>query len=856
MYKLYRCRFVAGILLYLSGAGLAQSLSNCPTELRRLGDSEDRLVYNSTRTLSYKFKGQSRPWYITAAVTDVRPPNGEFINGANSGQDSRQELSVFVSVPRGYGTSRDGRDIRVCSHMMASINKTTDNADNAEYSCRGVISEKCIEEYENATLSVPALGQECPDFTSLRPKLSEECTNQVFAGNEIVRNFSATRCSLDEMPHLNLPANYTTFSGNWAGFDGDYNGEDFDRYDRRVQKTIPVLMSVAKGNDSSESKLLCIAPNQVVAGSRKPESKLEDEEDENLASQVRVIPALDGARLYFDHQSRTTGLPNNMFKTLTLTWLFLLGTCLAQNFSLPEDCSPGEFLVDDWFRNNVFFNASGTLPLKLKGQKDPWYISTAITDERDPKRPGRSSIQWMNSFISVPRPLVESIDNETIEVSLYTFQGLNSSSENPGDTDGSCKGVISDACIEEVENSTLTISNRDARPIPAALNLTDECKKHLTFYQSFQPLNISTGNCTIDDIPHLDVPDGYWTYGVSLSSGEDGGADYDFDSYDMRVQQTVPIFAVVSGGDISDGKMICIAPNKVVPGSRKPELKLEETEDEDKEENTASRVRGLGAVFLGFGVMIFNILRGPNIVFGDVDTLQEVGVFISVHKTLADPRYPAGRDIRLCSSMLKASNRTSENPPDIDAPENITYAKHSCKGVISEKCIREFENATYTATGRPRKCPGLQSLDFSDECKEYIGHSQTIPRNFSSARCSVDKMPYVDLPEDYITFDIGLGVGIFGDEDRKDFDTYDLRVQQTIPLLFSASPGAGKNTLICIAPDQVIPGSRKPQLELEGEAEELEEDEEPEDDENLASRVGGLGASVFLGVGAIIFSLL
>ncbi|CCT65337.1 uncharacterized protein FFUJ_02272 [Fusarium fujikuroi IMI 58289] len=248
--------------------------------------------------------------------------------------------------------------------------------------------------------------------------------------------------------------------------------------------------------------------------------------------------------------------------------------------------------------------------------------------------------------------------------------------------------------------------------------------------------------------------------------------------------------------------------------------------------------------------------RGPNIVFGDVDTLQEVGVFISVHKTLADPRYPAGRDIRLCSSMLKASNRTSENPPDIDAPENITYAKHSCKGVISEKCIREFENATYTATGRPRKCPGLQSLDFSDECKEYIGHSQTIPRNFSSARCSVDKMPYVDLPEDYITFDIGLGVGIFGDEDRKDFDTYDLRVQQTIPLLFSASPGAGKNTLICIAPDQVIPGSRKPQLELEGEAEEPEEDEEPEDDENLASRVGGLGASVFLGVGAIIFSLL
>lgn len=102
-------------------------------------------------------------------------------------------------------------------------------------------------------------------------------------------------------------------------------------------------------------------------------------------------------------------------------------------------------------------------------------------------------------------------------------------------------------------------------------------------------------------------------------------------------------------------------------------------------------------------------------------------------------------------------------------------------------------------------------------------------------------MPYLDLPKDYITFGSGLWVGLVGDEDRKDFDMYDLRVQQTFPLLFSA---AGMSRLICIAPDQVVPGSRKPQLELEGE------------DENLASRVGGLGPAVFLGVGAIIFSLL
>lgn len=123
--------------------------------------------------------------------------------------------------------------------------------------------------------------------------------------------------------------------------------------------------------------------------------------------------------------------------------------------------------------------------------------------------------------------------------------------------------------------------------------------------------NLSTENCTIGKIPYLDVPDGYWTYGGSISSWEGSGVEYDdYDSYDVLVQQTVPIFTVVSGGGISDRKLVCVTPNKVVSGSRKPELKLEETEDEDEdeEENTASRVGGLGAVFLGFGVMIFNLL--------------------------------------------------------------------------------------------------------------------------------------------------------------------------------------------------------------------------------------------------------
>lgn len=184
MDNLHRHRFLTAILLYLTGTCLAQnavSLPNCPMELRRVG--EDLQIYNSTRTLSYTFKRQSKPWYITTAVTDVRLPNGEFVGGSSSERDSRLELSVFVSVPRGYGASPDGRDIRFCSHMMASVKLTSNNPADAESSCKGVISDKCVKEYENATLPVPALDQRCPDFSSLRSDLSAECRNQLFASD-------------------------------------------------------------------------------------------------------------------------------------------------------------------------------------------------------------------------------------------------------------------------------------------------------------------------------------------------------------------------------------------------------------------------------------------------------------------------------------------------------------------------------------------------------------------------------------------------------------------------------------------------------------------------------------------------
>ncbi|KAG5755812.1 hypothetical protein H9Q70_001600 [Fusarium xylarioides] len=259
---------------------------------------------------------------------------------------------------------------------------------------------------------------------------------------------------------------------------------------------------------------------------------------------------------------------------LAFIWLHLLGTCLAQNSSLPKDC-PSE--IQD-FDKGITFNASGTLPVKFKGQDDPWYISTAVTDERNKRR----ALEWLQAFISVPRKLVGSLAGKNVEVCPYMLKGLNNTSENPEDADESCKGVVSDECIEEFENLTLPL-------VP--------------------PRNFSTARCSLDKMPFLDIPDDHKTYGTCISSGYDGDENTDdFEMHDLRVQQTIPIFMMVSSNGVADTKLLCIAPNKVVSGSRKPELKLEETGDEDEDENKASRVGGLGAVFLSIGVMIFTLL--------------------------------------------------------------------------------------------------------------------------------------------------------------------------------------------------------------------------------------------------------
>ncbi|KAF4332900.1 hypothetical protein FBEOM_13304, partial [Fusarium beomiforme] len=247
----------------------------CPTAIRNIGD--DRLMYNSTRTLPVTSKGQEDPFLITAAITDQRGPSTEY-QMTYGPFNSRQDLSVFVSVPGQLTRSRGAKDTQICLYMMRGLNKTSGNPTDSERSCDRVVSDECIEEFEQTPM---AAEDKCPQL-----EVKEKCEKQVWLKQIEPFNLTDGRCSLDAMPYLDIPEDYRTYGSSlFVGLDGSKDRDDFYTYDLRVQQSIPLLFTVRNSDGDGESKMVCISPDQPVRGSREAEMELpkgddDDEEEE------------------------------------------------------------------------------------------------------------------------------------------------------------------------------------------------------------------------------------------------------------------------------------------------------------------------------------------------------------------------------------------------------------------------------------------------------------------------------------------------------------------------------------------------------------------------------------------------
>ncbi|KAH7251513.1 hypothetical protein BKA59DRAFT_472172 [Fusarium tricinctum] len=257
-----------------------------------------------------------------------------------------------------------------------------------------------------------------------------------------------------------------------------------------------------------------------------------------------------------------------MARIYLIATLCLAGHVSAQINSSYRDCP---FAIRNIATENWPYNSTGTLPIEIQGQDDPWQISVAVTDRRAPDLwfDDRRSDQETNTYLSVPGSFIGSSEGNKTFVCLYMMPGVNETATNATVADGSCNGILSDECIEEFNEAPTS----DGQKCPT-VSASEKCGRFVA--SQLSPLNFSSSRCTLDELPSIDLPENYKTFG-----GFPGGALLpgdreleEYDAYDLRVRQPIPLLLTARSGDTRQSKMVCIAPNNVVEGSRTPKLEF------------------------------------------------------------------------------------------------------------------------------------------------------------------------------------------------------------------------------------------------------------------------------------------
>ncbi|KAI4933149.1 hypothetical protein J4E85_003553 [Alternaria conjuncta] len=216
-----------------------------------------------------------------------------------------------------------------------------------------------------------------------------------------------------------------------------------------------------------------------------------------------------------------------------------------------------------------YFNSTGTARLPSNPtHDDDWYVSVTITDRRDPNHIYGTEMPWQEreAFISVPDSLVGSQDGNQTEYCVYELPGQDASSQQEA---GDCSGVLSDDCIDALMKNTPAMSDGQCYKPE---NVEDACGM-VASQPVGTPSNFNSTECSLSEMPHVEVPDNYRTYYAHYVPVSEGGGGYEnFDLYDRHVREAVPmVFTIKSPGGTIAHKAVCVAPNNVVDGSRVPE---------------------------------------------------------------------------------------------------------------------------------------------------------------------------------------------------------------------------------------------------------------------------------------------
>ncbi|KAK6221294.1 hypothetical protein QIS74_04862 [Colletotrichum tabaci] len=260
-------------------ASNTSSLDSCPQDIQSIANG--RAKHNSTGSTAFNL-GQEDDWQLSYSLQDMRAENyraGHWV--------TMQYLSTFLSVPASFNGSPRGSHTRICSYRMPGQNKTLDDrSEGASGSCEGVLSDECIQ---SLLLAPPPVEDDCP-----RIDPTEACGFGVIVGRVAPSNFSSGTCTLDGLPHIDLPEGYRTYSGLVGSsiLPPDRTRESFEVYDLRVRQPIPMLITSSVANsDERHAAVVCLAPSNVTDGSRVPEGEFPPSAASVLSSRGNALMA-------------------------------------------------------------------------------------------------------------------------------------------------------------------------------------------------------------------------------------------------------------------------------------------------------------------------------------------------------------------------------------------------------------------------------------------------------------------------------------------------------------------------------------------------------------------------------------
>ncbi|KAM0277632.1 hypothetical protein ACHAQH_005660 [Verticillium albo-atrum] len=245
--------FAATTLISLISPTSAQrniTYDNCPLPIRHVAN--DR-VWNATGSIPISPLNGNEDWYVSTTLTDLRNTN-VYYDGWPTGQD----LGIFLSVPSDFVSSETANATRICGYTMRGQNATSEGDGSGKDSCRGVLSDECVEEALKTPM--PPDDGPCPELD-----VGDKCD---------VSTRYRTFCIWDNLPHVDIPSGHRSFAGFPGGhiMPPDAEETEFDVYDLRVRQTVPMLFTVRSGSQE-KAHMVCVAPSNVVEGSREPEAE-------------------------------------------------------------------------------------------------------------------------------------------------------------------------------------------------------------------------------------------------------------------------------------------------------------------------------------------------------------------------------------------------------------------------------------------------------------------------------------------------------------------------------------------------------------------------------------------------------